>query len=70
MIPPDSLSRQMVVMVVTVVEMINLFAVLDPLIKTFIQVTLVIGPLSLVGVILLLKKIEKDNPDSIRWKYW
>ena len=60
----------MVVMVVTVVEMINLFAVLDPLIKTFIQVTLVIGPLSLVGVILLFMKIEKDNPDSIRWKYW
>ena len=60
----------MVEMVLTVVEMINLFAVLDPLIKTFIQVTLVIGPLSLVGVILLLKKIEKDNPDSIRWKYW
>ncbi len=54
LIPPDSLSR--------------LFVVLDPLIKTFIQVAIIIGPLSLVGVILLLKKIEKDNPDRIRWK--
>ena len=48
--------------------MMNLFAVLNPLIKTFIQVSLVIGPLSLVGVIMLLKKIEIDNPDRIRWK--
>ena len=45
-----------------------LFAVLDPLIKTFIHVALVIGPLSLVGLILLLKKIENDNPERIRWK--
>ena len=68
LIPPDSLSRLLVVMVATVVEIMNFFAVLDPLIKTFIQVTLVIGPLSLVGVILLLKKIEKDHPERIRWK--
>ena len=68
LIPPDSLSRLLAVMVATVVEKMNCFAVLDPLIKTFIQVALVIGPLSLVGVILLLKKIEKDKPDRIRWK--
>ena len=68
LIPPDSLSRLLVVMVATVVEIMNFFAVLDPLIKTFIQVTLVIGPLCLVGVILLLKKIEKDHPERIRWK--
>ncbi len=55
-------------MALRVVDMMNLFAVLDPLIKTFIQVALVMGPLSLVGVIFLLKKIEKDNPDRIRWK--
>ena len=55
-------------MTVTVVEMMNRFAVLDPLIKTFSQVALGIGPISLMGVILLLKKIEKDNPDRIRWK--
>ena len=52
----------------TVVEIMNFFAVLDPLIKTFMQVALVIGPLSLVGLVLLLRKIEKDHPERIRWK--
>ena len=68
LIPPDSLSRLLVVMVAKVVEKMNFFAVLDPLIKTFMQVALVIGPLSLVGLVLLLRKIEKDHPERIRWK--
>jgi len=68
LIPPDSLSRLLVVLAAAVVEMMNCFAVLDPLIKTFIQVALVIGPLSLVGVVLILRKIEKDHPERIRWK--
>ena len=68
LIPPDSLSRLLVLTAVAVVEMMKCFAVLDPLIKTFIQVALVIGPLSLVGLILLLRKIEKDHPERIRWK--
>ena len=68
LIPPDSLSRLLAVMVATVVEKMNFFAVLDPLIKTFMQVVLVIGPLSLVGLVLLLRKIEKDHPERIRWK--
>ena len=68
LIPPDSLSRLLVVMVATVVEIMNFFAVLDPLIKTFMQVALVIGPFSLVGLVLLLRKIEKDHPERIRWK--
>ena len=68
LIPSDSLSRLLFAMAETFFEMVNFFAVLDPLIKTFIQVTLVIGPLCLVGVILLLKKIEKDQPERIRWK--
>ena len=68
LIPPDSLSRLLVVMVATVVEKMNFFAVLDPLIKTFMQVALVIGPFSLVGLVLLLRKIEKDHPERIRWK--
>ncbi|WP_269610578.1 hypothetical protein [Prochlorococcus marinus] len=67
LIPPDSLSRLLVVMVATVFEKMNFFAVLDPLIKTFMQVALVIGPLSLVVLVLLLRKIEKDHPESIRW---
>ena len=66
--PLDSLSRLLVVMAATVVDRINCFSVLYPLIKTFIQVALVIGPLSLVGVVLLLRKIEKDHPERIRWK--
>jgi len=68
LIPPDSFSRLLVVMVATFVEIINFFAVLDPLIQTFMQVALVIGPLSLVGLVLLLRKIEKDHPERIRWK--
>ena len=68
LIPPDSLSRLLIVMVETVVEKMNFFAVLDPLIKTFMQVALVIGPLSFVGLVLLLRKIEKDHPERIRWK--
>ena len=68
LIPPDSLSRLLVVMVATVVDKMNFFAVLDPLIKNFLQVALVIGPLSLVGLVLLLRKIEKDHPERIRWK--
>ena len=68
LIPPDSVSRLLIVMVATVVEIMNIFAVLDPLIKTFMQVALVIGPLSLVGLVLLLRKIEKDHPERIRWK--
>ena len=68
LIPPDSLSRLLVVMVATVNEIMNFFAVLDPLIKIFIQVALVLGPLSLVGLVLLLRKIEKDHPERIRWK--
>tara|TARA_B100000945_G_C20075043_1_gene454210 strand:- start:196 stop:360 length:165 start_codon:yes stop_codon:yes gene_type:complete len=50
------------------VEIIYSFGVLDPLIKTFIEVVIIIGPLSIAGVILLLKKIEKNNPDRVRWK--
>ena len=68
LIPPELLSTLLVEMTATVVEMMNCFAVLDPLIKNFVQVLLVIGPLSLVGVVLLLKKIEKDYPERIRWK--
>ena len=67
-IPPDSLSRLLVVLAAAVVEMMNCLAVLDPLIKSFIKVALVLGPLSLVSVVLVLRKIEKDHPERIRWK--
>ncbi len=67
-ISSDSLSRLFAVIAATVFEKMSCFAVLDPFIKGFIQVALVIGPLSLVGVILLLRKIEKDYPERIRWR--
>ncbi len=50
------------------VELINLFSALNPLINTFVEVVVIFGPLSIACVILLLKKIEKENPDRIRWK--
>ncbi len=68
LIPPDSLSRLLVVMAASVLEMMNCFGVLDPLIKNFIQVAVVIGPLSFVGVVVILRKIENDHPERIRWK--
>ena len=43
-------------------------AVLDPTIQTFIYVVAIAGPLSIVVLILLLKKIEKNNPERIRWR--
>ena len=68
MIPPDALARLFSILTVQRFEMINLFSVLDPAIKTFIGIVTVAGPLSIAGVILLLKKIEKNDPDRIRWK--
>ena len=59
LIPPDSLSRLLVVMVATVVKKMNFLAVLDPLIKTFMQVALLIGPLSFVGLVFYLGKLKK-----------
>ena len=64
---PNSLSRLFVEMEFKLFDLIGLFLVLDPLIITFIQVALVLGPLSLLGVLLLLRKIEKDHPERIRW---
>ena len=68
MISPDSLARLFVVLKVQAFEMINLYAVLNPSIKTFIVFVTVAGPLSIACVIFLLKKIEKDEPERIRWK--
>ncbi len=67
-IHPESLLILFVMLDVIIVEMIHAFGLLDPLIKTFIEVVIIVGPLSIFGLILLLKKIEKDNPDRIRWK--
>tara|TARA_B100001250_G_C19124441_1_gene496786 strand:+ start:135 stop:341 length:207 start_codon:yes stop_codon:yes gene_type:complete len=68
MISSDFLGRLLVVLRVQVFEMVNLFTVLDPAIKNFIGIVAIAGPLSIAGVIFLLKKIEKTDPDRIRWK--
>ena len=60
MIPSGSLSRLFIVFALMGVEMINLFAVLDPVIKTFIQIVIIIGPLTIADVILLLKRIQNE----------
>ncbi|ABX08732.1 hypothetical protein [Prochlorococcus marinus] len=41
---------------------------LAPSIKTFIAVVAILGPLSIAGIILFLKKIEQKRPDRIRWR--
>ncbi len=41
---------------------------LDPTIIDFIKLSIIIGPLSIGIIILVLKKIEKDSPERIRWK--
>ncbi len=46
----------------------TVLAVLDPSIKIFISLAAIAGPLSILGIILLLKKIEKNNPERIRWR--
>tara|TARA_Y100001968_G_C18894406_1_gene497737 strand:- start:111 stop:257 length:147 start_codon:yes stop_codon:yes gene_type:complete len=41
---------------------------LDPAIKIFIEVAAIAGPLAIACIILVLKKIEKNDPERIRWK--
>ena len=66
-LPPDSIVRLFVVISVFQIEALNSFSVLNPIIKTFIITSALIGPLSIIGIFLLLKKIERDDPNRIRW---
>ena len=68
MIPPGTLSSLFIFVEVLGVKMINSIEGLNPLINIFIKIVIVIGPLSIAGVILLLKRIEKESPERIRWK--
>ncbi len=43
-------------------------AVLGPEIKIFIMSVLIVGPLCIIGILLLLKKIQNANPERIRWR--
>tara|TARA_Y100001968_G_scaffold262199_1_gene250390 strand:+ start:1341 stop:1550 length:210 start_codon:yes stop_codon:yes gene_type:complete len=65
----ENYLRLFVVSTVLSVEAINGFQTgLDPAVKLFIGFTAIVGPLAITGVIFLLKKIEKDDPERIRWK--
>tara|TARA_Y100001968_G_scaffold62140_1_gene52953 strand:- start:5010 stop:5219 length:210 start_codon:yes stop_codon:yes gene_type:complete len=58
-----------VVFTVFAIESINGFQIgLDPVVKSFIAVVLILGPLSIFSLIFLLKKIEQNDPGRIRWK--
>ncbi len=69
MILADSFIRLLSFVIVFEFELFySLFAGLDPSTKIFVDVVIIVGPLSILGLILLLKRIEKDDPDRIRWK--
>tara|TARA_Y100001968_G_C18899588_1_gene500055 strand:- start:138 stop:344 length:207 start_codon:yes stop_codon:yes gene_type:complete len=64
----ESLSRLFILMTFIVNKGITSLMVLDPAIKAFIEISAIIGPLSITALILLLKQIKKSDPNRIRWK--
>ena len=44
------------------------FAVLGPEIKLFLGVVAIAGPVAVVSLIFIIKRIESKNPDRIRWR--
>ena len=43
-------------------------AVLGPEIKVFLAFVAIAGPASIGVLLLIIKKIEKENPDRVRWR--
>ena len=43
-------------------------ATIDPTIKTFVITSIILGPISIALLILILKRIEKNDPNRIRWR--
>ena len=43
-------------------------AALGPEIKVFVVVAAVAGPIAIGILLLIIKRIEKTNPDRIRWR--
>ena len=58
----------MKLIVLSDLNMKSLFSILDPGIKFFLSAVFVLGPLCIIGLFLLLKRIEKDTPEKIRWR--
>ncbi len=46
----------------------NLLGTLNSSIKIFLEVAFILGPISIAITIALLKKIEQNNPERIRWR--
>ncbi len=45
-----------------------LFSALGPELKLFLVVISIVGPLTIGILVLIIKRIEKDTPDRIRWR--
>ena len=45
-----------------------LWAVLGPEIKLFLAVVTISGPVAIGALLFIIKRIEKENPDKIRWR--
>ena len=48
--------------------MSTLVAVLGPELKLFLTLVFILGPLSIAVLVFIIKRIEKENPDRIRWR--
>ena len=44
------------------------FAALGPELKLFLAVVTIVGPFMIGILIFIIKRIEKKNPDRIRWR--
>ena len=47
---------------------ISPLALLGPELKLFITAAAVVGPLSIILLLFFIKRIEKQNPERIRWR--
>ena len=45
----------------------NLLGVLGPEIKILLVGFAIAGPMAVIGLIIFIKKIEKENPERVRW---
>ena len=43
-------------------------AIIDSSIKYFIVYASILAPICIGGLVFILKRIEKDNPEKIRWR--
>ncbi len=65
---PNLLTSLTVVLSSLEFNSVSSFLVLDAAIQQFIAIVLITGPIFLVAIVLILKIIEKYDPDRIRWK--